>query len=105
VPTLAEGIDVRARPVVIGAMMNPSSSDPHDRSTAQLARIEARVGTAWGEYLAMTRASDPRAYVQTETFAWRRLRRSLAELAGDRRRVDFEVDRRIAESRGTRRAA
>jgi hypothetical protein len=53
----------------------------------------------------MTRASDPRAYVQTETFAWRRLRRSLAELAGERRRVDFEVDRQIAESRGTRRAA
>jgi hypothetical protein len=86
-------------------MSKPSSSDQHDRSCAQLARIDERTRTAWSEYLAMTRASSPQAYVDTEAFAWRRLRRSLVELAGERRRVDFEIDRQHAESRGIRRAA
>jgi hypothetical protein len=86
-------------------MRTPSSSDLHDRSSAQLARIDGRTRTAWSEYLAMTRASSPQAYADTEAFAWRRLRRALAELAGDRRRVDFEIDRLHAESRGIRRAA
>jgi hypothetical protein len=86
-------------------MMNPSSSDLHDRHRAQLARIDEHVATAWNEYLAMTRAGTPQAYAETEAFAWRRLRRSLAELAGERRRVDFEIDRQLAESRGIRRAA
>ncbi len=85
--------------------MNTSSSDPHDHAQRQLARIDERTATAWSEYLAMTRASSPLAYAETEAFAWRRLRRSLAELAGERRRVEFELDREIAESRGTRRAA
>ena len=86
-------------------MSKPSSSDLHDRTRAQLARIDERTRTAWSEYLAMTRASAPQAYADTEAFAWRRLRRSLAELAGDRRRVEFELDRQHAESRGIRRAA
>jgi hypothetical protein len=86
-------------------MSKPSSSDPHDRTCAQLARIDERIRTAWSEYLAMTRASAPQAYAETETFAWRRLRRTLAELAGERRRVDFERDRQSAESRAISRAA
>jgi hypothetical protein len=69
-----------------------------------VARLDERECTAWKEYLAMTRAGAD-AYEQTEPFAWRRLRRSLAELAGERRRADFELDRALAESHGTRRAA
>jgi hypothetical protein len=86
-------------------MMSASSSDLHERTRAQLARVDERIGTAWNEYLAMTRAGAPAAYTQTEAFAWRRLRRSLAELAAERRRLEFELDREIAESRGLRRAA
>jgi hypothetical protein len=86
-------------------MSKPSSSDPNDRTCAQLARVDERVRTAWTEYLAMTRASAPRAYAETEAFAWRRLRRCLAELAGERRRAEFELDRQSAEARGLRRAA
>lgn len=85
-------------------MSHPTASEPHDRHHEQVARLDERVCTAWKEYLAMIRAADV-AYEQTESFAWRRLRRSLAELAGERRRVDFERDRAIAESHGTRRAA
>ena len=61
-------------------MSKPSSSDLHDRTRAQLARLDERTRIAWSEYLAMTRASAPQAYADTEAFAWRRLRRSLAEL-------------------------
>jgi hypothetical protein len=83
----------------------PSSSQPHDAYAAQLARLDERVATAWSEYLAMTRAGAPEAYWQTEAFAWRRLRRDLAHVTSERRRVDFERDRQLAEARGTRRAA
>jgi hypothetical protein len=86
-------------------MSKPSSSESHDRTRAQLARVDERVRTAWTEYLAMTRASTARAYAETEAFAWRRLRRCLAELAGERRRIEFELDRQSAEARGLRRAA
>ena len=86
-------------------MNQGSSIQPHDPYVAQVARLDERAVTAWNEYLAMTRAGAPEAYAQTEAFAWRRLRRDLAQLTSDRRRVDFEHDRSIAESRGTRRAA
>jgi hypothetical protein len=86
-------------------MHQPSSTHPHDPHHAQLARLDERVATAWSEYLAMTRAGNPGAYAQTETFAWRRLRRDLAHVASERRRADFEHDRELAELRGTRRAA
>jgi hypothetical protein len=86
-------------------MMSASSTDLHQRTRAQLARVDERIATAWNEYLVMTRAGAPAAYAQTEAFAWRRLRRSLADLAGERRRLEFELDREIAESRGLRRAA
>jgi hypothetical protein len=87
-------------------MNQPSPSHSHDLlHRAQLVRLDERVATAWQEYLAMTRAGTPGAYAQTETFAWRRLRRCLAELAAERRRVDFEHDRVVADSRGIRRAA
>lgn len=85
-------------------MSDPTASEPHDRHRERVARLDDRVCTAWKEYLAMTRAGAD-AYEQTEPFAWRRLRRSLAELAGERRRADFELDRALAESHGTRRAA
>lgn len=86
--------------------MNQSTpTHPHDPYRAQLARLDERVATAWNEYLAMTRGSTPDAYGQTEAFAWRRLRRELAHMTGERRRCDFEHDRELAESRGTRRAA
>ncbi|MDX6525975.1 MAG: hypothetical protein QOI43_1486 [Gaiellales bacterium] len=87
-------------------MNQPSPSHSHDLlHRAQLVRLDERVATAWQEYLAMTRAGAPGAYTQTETFAWRRLRRSLAELGAERRRIDFEHDRVVADSRGTLRAA
>ena len=86
-------------------MHQPSASDLHDRHRALLARIDERTGTAWREYLTMTRAALAASYTETETFAWRRLRRSLAALAADRRRADFERDRELAELHGTRRAA
>jgi hypothetical protein len=86
-------------------MHQPSASQPHDPYQAQLARLDERIATAWNEYLAMTRAGTPGAYGQTEAFAWRRLRRDLAHITLERRRVDFEHDRQLAEDRGSRRAA
>jgi hypothetical protein len=86
-------------------MCDPTAREPHDRHRERMARLDERVCTAWKEYLAMTRASAENAYDQTEPFAWRRLRRSLVELAGERRRADFELDRALADWHGTRRAA
>jgi hypothetical protein len=76
-----------------------SPSHSHDPHSTQIARLDERVATAWNEYLAMTRAGAPGAYAQTEAFAWRRLRRDLAHLHGERRRVEFEHDRELAEFR------
>jgi hypothetical protein len=86
-------------------MHQPSSTHPGDPHLAQLARLDERAATAWSEYLAMTRAAGPEAYTQTESFAWRRLRRDLAQIASERRRADFEHDRELAELHGIRRAA
>jgi hypothetical protein len=85
-------------------MSHPTASEPHDRHRERVAQLDERVRTAWKEYLAMTRAANG-AYEETEPFAWRRLRRSLVELLGERRRADFELDRAIADRHGTRRAA
>jgi hypothetical protein len=86
-------------------MHQPSSTHPDDPHLAQLARLDERAATAWSEYLAMTRAAGVDAYTQTESFAWRRLRRDLAHVASERRRADFEHDRGLAELHGIRRAA
>jgi hypothetical protein len=86
-------------------MSDRTASEPHDRHRERVAHLDERTCTAWKEYLAMTRAGAEGAYEQTESFAWRRLRRGLAELAGERRRAAFELDRALAESHGTHRAA
>jgi hypothetical protein len=86
-------------------MQQPTSSEPHDRHRERVARLDERTRTAWTEYLSMTRGGARDVYEETEAFAWRRLRRGLAELAGERRRADFELDRALADSHGTRRAA
>jgi hypothetical protein len=71
----------------------------------RLARLDERTCAAWDEYLAMTRACTRDVYPQTESFAWRRLRRDMATVAQERRRIDFEFDRALVELSGTRRAA
>ena len=84
-------------------MSDPTASEPHDRHRERVARLDERVCTAWKEYLAMIRAGAD-AYEQTEPFDDRRL--ALRQIAaGERRRADFELDRALAESHGTRRAA
>jgi hypothetical protein len=75
------------------------------RHEERLARLAAREREAWSEYLATTRSDDPLTYERAEPFAWRRLKRMLAELAGDRRRGQFELDRALVEARGIRRAS
>ena len=50
-------------------------------------------------------SDEPVRDEQNEPFAWRRLKRMLAELAADRRRADFELDRGLAEARGITRAS
>ena len=53
----------------------------------------------------MTRGGDELGYETAEPFAWRRLRRGLAEIAHDRRRIEFELDRYLADARGISRAS
>jgi hypothetical protein len=86
-------------------MLHPTSSELHRTQSERLARLDERTSDAWGEYLAMTRGSAPDVYAQTESFAWRRLRRDMAAIAHERRRIEFEFDRALVELLGTRRAA
>jgi hypothetical protein len=87
------------------AMLTTTSSELQRIRSDRLARLDERTCAAWGEYLAMTRASTADVYAQTESFAWRRLRRDLATIAQERRRIEFEFDRALVELSGTRRAA
>jgi hypothetical protein len=68
----------------------------------RLVELEAREREAWEEYLHTVRASEGTVYEQAEALAWRRLRRTMASLAHDRRRLEFERDRAVAEIRGLR---
>jgi hypothetical protein len=86
-------------------MLQPTHSELHRAHTERLARLDERTSSAWGEYLAMTRGGAADVYVQTESFAWRRLRRDLATIAQERRRIEFEFDRALVDLLGTRRAA
>jgi len=90
---------------LLNAMLHPTRSELHRTHSERTARLDERMSAAWGEYLAMTRASPPDVYAQTESFAWRRLRRDLAAVAQERRRVEFELDRALVELSGIRRAA
>lgn len=64
-----------------------------------------REAAAWAEYLRTVRAASSEIYEQSEPLAWRRLRRALAELSHDRRRLEFERDRALAELSGLRLAS
>ena len=86
-------------------MLTTTRSELDRIHSERLARLHERTGAAWGEYLAMTRASTPDVYAQTESFAWRRLRRDIATITQERRRIEFEFDRALVELSGTRRAA
>jgi hypothetical protein len=86
-------------------MQNPTEQELQQRYAERLARLSERETQAWCEYLASTRAGDSVVYEQAEPFAWRRLKRMLAELAADRRRAEFEFDRGTAEARGISRAS
>jgi hypothetical protein len=68
----------------------------------RLGELQHREQEAWREYLDTLRPCDRNLYEQTEPLAWRRLRRTLAGLAHDRRRDEFERDRALAEARGLR---
>jgi hypothetical protein len=73
---------------------------------ARLAELHQREQVAWQEYLDTLRpCGDANLYEQTEPLAWRRLRRTLASLAHDRRRDEFERDRALAEAHGLRLAS
>lgn len=69
------------------------------------ARHDARERESWGEYLRTTRMAPDHVYDQAEPLAWRRLRRSLAELHQVRRRDQFERDRALVEPSAMRRAS
>jgi len=69
---------------------------------ARADEIARREQAAWLEYLEMLRPCDADLYAETEPLAWRRLRRTLAALAHDRRRDEFERDRALAEAHGLR---
>jgi hypothetical protein len=71
----------------------------------RLAELQQREQEAWQEYLDTLRPCDTDLYEQTEPLAWRRLRRTLANLAHDRRRDEFERDRALAEAHGLRLAS
>ena len=86
-------------------MDSPVSARVLKRHAARIAQLEEREVGAWKEYLAGTRSGDALHYEQNEPFAWRRLKRMLAELAADRRRADSELDRGLAEARGITRAS
>ena len=86
-------------------MLTTTRSELHRIHAERVARLDERTRSAWGEYLAMTRASTPDVYAETESFAWRRLRRDMAAIAQERRRIEFEFDRALVELSGTRRAA
>jgi hypothetical protein len=68
----------------------------------RLGELKQRELEAWREYLDALRPCDANLYEQTEPLAWRRLRRTLAGLAHDRRRDEFERDRALAEAHGLR---
>jgi hypothetical protein len=87
------------------AMLTTTRSELQRVHAERLARLDERTRVAWGEYLAMTRASTQDVYAETESFAWRRLRRDMAAIAQERRRIEFEFDRALVELSGTRRAA
>jgi hypothetical protein len=86
-------------------MRHPTEHELRQRHAARSAQLEEREVGAWKEYLAGTKSGDALHYEQNEPFAWRRLKRMLAELAADRRRADFELDRGLAEARGITRAS
>ena len=73
--------------------------------TTRMQEIALRERGAWEEYLRTIRGLGTDIYDQTEALAWRRLRRTMAQLAHDRRRDEFERDRAVAEIRGVRLAS
>lgn len=77
-------------------------SDVDEWCAVRMADVAARERTCWEEYLVTIRGANTAAYEQAEQLAWRRLRRSTAQLAHDRRRDAFERDRAVAEIRGLR---
>ena len=86
-------------------MRHPTEQELRRQHAERAARLAARENQAWSEYLAMTRGGDELGYETAEPFAWRRLRRGLAEIAHDRRRIEFELDRSLADARGISRAS
>ena len=77
--------------------MSTSEQDLLARHAERLARLAQREASAWREYLAAARAGDKHGYDRAESFAWRRLKRLLAELSAERRRAQFVLDRGLAD--------
>jgi hypothetical protein len=73
--------------------------------SSRMTEIAGRERDVWEEYLHTTQGLVPDVYAQAEPLAWRRLRRSMAALAHDRRRDAFERDRAVAELHGLRLAS
>ena len=80
-------------------------SDIETWFASRVAEIASRERDGWVEYLRTIRDLDPDVYQQSEPLAWRRLRRTMAQLAHDRRRDEFERDRAVAEIRGIKLAS
>jgi hypothetical protein len=77
-------------------------TDVENWFTTRMQEIAQRERGAWDEYLGTIRGLAAEVYDQSEALAWRRLRRTMAQLSHDRRRDEFERDRAIAEIRGLR---
>jgi hypothetical protein len=86
-------------------MRRPTEQELRRTYAERAARLAARENEAWMEYLAYIRAGEANGYESVEPFAWRRLRRALAELAHDRRRYEFELERALVDARGISRAS
>jgi hypothetical protein len=77
-------------------------TDVENWFVSRMQEIAERERGAWDEYLCTIRGIAVEVYDQTEALAWRRLRRTMAQLSHDRRRDEFERDRAMAEIRGLR---
>ena len=86
-------------------MRHPTEQEIRRRHAERLERLARRESEAWREYVDCLRGVDPLGYEMAEPMAWRRLRRRLAELAFDRRREEFELDRALVADSGLRKAS
>ena len=86
-------------------MRHPSELELRRRHASRAANLAARENEAWLEYLAHIQSGDTNAYETAEPFAWRRLRRALAELAQNRRLHEFQLERALADARGASQAS